>query len=691
MSANTRASDRNVFEQGRFLQINGQFDEAAKLYQKHLRRQPANLDLLYQLAVVRLHQGKIPEALQHFNALIKHTQRSAHLYLMRGNCFFLQNRFSDAERDYRACLEIDGRNVDAYQNLALINFETGKINEAIEFIDVAIRIRPDYAQLYFNKGNLLDALHKSQDALSCYNDAIKFDDKYAEAHLNRGNILKKINVLDEAIQSYTKAIKSNENYPQAYNNRGLAYMDIDRYDRALVDFNRALTINPAYAEAYYNQGQAFLALNRAQDALGSFDKAISFRAEYVDAYIGKADALSALNDIATAFLTCTNAVKLDPNSTKALLCLGNLYFEQGNFAEAEGHFQKALSIDPNSIEPILRLAVLKKYEDGDPIVQNISDRLDDQFLSDKNRSQLHHAYGKILNDFKSYDAAFMHFLESKKYQTSNFDLMVTQNYYTELRSIFTSSYFLEQRNTGLPDTRPVFVVGMPRSGTSLVEQVLASHPLVIGLGELNDLPNIITQWRLSLKQNSSLSDAVKGLTADTINHLASQYMKAYKSVDAIKTKIVDKRPHNFELLGFIALMFPNSRIIHCQRDPLDTCVSIFMQNFNESHSYNQSLKALGEYYREYEILMAHWYKTLPIEIYSCRYEELINDFENSVRRILRYINLEWNESCLNFHKNERKVNTPSMWQVRQPLYSSSVGIHKRYEKFLGELKSGLNL
>ena len=235
----------------------------------------------------------------------------------------------------------------------------------------------------------------------------------------------------------------------------------------------------------------------------------------------------------------------------------------------------------------------------------------------------------------------------------------------------------------------MFIVGMPRSGTTLTEQILASHPQVAAGGELKALWRIMQRAEKIAQQDDASRRQLEALNPETINAEAAEYLAALSRVSRTADRVTDKMPHNFQALGTIALMFPNARVIHCVRSPMDTCLSCYTHRFNEGHAYANDLATLGLYYREYARLMDYWRAVLPIRMLESRYEDLIADQEGASRRLIAFLDLEWDDACLDFHKTQGTVRTLSRLQVRQPLYGSSVAQWKRYEKHLGPLKEAL--
>jgi hypothetical protein len=255
----------------------------------------------------------------------------------------------------------------------------------------------------------------------------------------------------------------------------------------------------------------------------------------------------------------------------------------------------------------------------------------------------------------------------------------------QLIALFTPEYFARVRGFGTDAETPVFVVGMMRSGTTLVEQILASHPRAFGAGELSDLVRLLAALPARLRTTTEFPACVNLLDESTARVVAGEYVQRLRALGGAADRVVDKMPTNYLWLGFIATFFPNARIIHCRRDPVDTCLSCFFQDFASPHPYTSDLRHMGHYYRQYERLMAHWATVLPVRVFELNYEELTTDQEAVSRRMVEYCGLPWDDRCLRFNENKRVVRTASALQVRRPMYTSSVGRWKRYEPFLGPL------
>jgi hypothetical protein len=298
-----------------------------------------------------------------------------------------------------------------------------------------------------------------------------------------------------------------------------------------------------------------------------------------------------------------------------------------------------------------------------------------------------HALGKIAENSGDYAAAFGHFGRANAAAEFPFDLGILRLRYGTQRAIFTREFLSARRNFGCESEKPVFIVGMPRSGTTLTEQIIASHPAAAGAGESPMIRRIARNLGIGADLPAA-ARAAAALDAGSTQRLAESYLAALPPASGTALRVTDKMPLNFEHLGLIALLFPQARIIHCRRDPLDVCVSCFT-NPMKAEATPGDIAGLGSYYREYARLMEHWRAVLPMPIFESQYEDLVESFEERARALIAFVGLPWDPACLSFYETERSVFTPSAMQVRQPIYKSSVGRWRRYEKHLGPLKAAL--
>jgi len=471
---------------------------------------------------------------------------------------------------------------------------------------------------------------------------------------------------------------------------GVLAIEANQLDAALDYFQKAVKLAPEIAIYRNNLGNALCINTDFEGALPHLKKAVAIDPDYLDALCNLGKVHRMLGDIEASALWLNKALKLQPRHLTAITGLAEIESELGRFDRAIQIFEGVLASDPSNVEALCGLALARKFDGNDPWIRRFEELLQQKDLRADQLAPLHHAFAKICNDLGRYDDAFRHFTIGKTYKNLRFDAEHLEGTYLASASLFTPAFFAERSGWGSQDERPVFVVGLPRSGTTLTEQILSSHGSIAGLGELHDMRRIAHQIGIGKGSPADFVDAVRKLKKADIRRLANTYLNAYaRSPKPGAARMVDKSPHNYELLGLIALLFPRAHILFCQRDPIDNCVAIFMQNFNDSHGYNRSLTDLGRYWRAYRFLRERLVQQVPIPITVLDYETTVAEPEAAGRRIVEGVSMPWDEACLRFYENERAVRTPSRWQVRQPIYTSSVNRWKRYEAHLGPLMAEL--
>lgn len=522
------------------------------------------------------------------------------------------------------------------------------------------RVQPTTAQ----KKQFLQLLQKGQmhqqggqfkEAEYCYQLVLREHPENAEALNLMGTLVLEATRYDLSIEFLEKAVKSAPKVPKFRNNLANTYILNDQPELAVPHLRKALAQKPGMTEALMNMTCAYREMGKWKTAL-----------DY-----------------------CQKVLDRDPKFMPARIEQAGIMADSGDNAGAASLFRQILQDCPDEFNAMIGLAASHKFTREDNDIELFETTLNEVKLSEPETISLLHTAGKYYNDIKDYDKAFARFAKAKEMVELSFDLPEYRKHVDRLSQLFTPLHFLKYQGTGSPSERPVFIVGMPRSGTTLTEQIIASHPKAFGAGELHDIGSIASEITQAHYSQTTYYDRLKTLTTAQTGHYAEQYLSVLARHSRSALRVVDKMPHNFEALGLIALLFPQARIIHCKRDPMDNCMSIFTHHFSESHGYNTSLEKLGLYYQEYNRLMDHWKTALPLKIFEVQYEGMIADQEGMTRKMIEFLGLEWDDACLNFHETERSVQTISRWQVRQPIYTTSVKRWKHYEKHLGPLKQAL--
>ncbi|HYV35824.1 MAG TPA: sulfotransferase [Gemmataceae bacterium] len=571
-----------------------------------------------------------------------------------------------AEEICRRVLAAQREQPEALNLMAVIAYQAGQLDVAISWLCRASQADPANP----NHPNDLGIFHchagRLADAAACFEQAIRLQPGFPDAHNNLGYALYGLGRHQEARLSCEQALRLRPTFPEANNHLGLVYLEQGWPEQAEQQFHKALKARPQLLEVHRNLANAFVEQGRLEDAVAALEKALHMQPKFTEARINLADVLKKLGRFDQAVTHLRQVLRDNPDCAFAYWNLGN-YAVQGKyrFSDAEVHHIHTL-LEGNR----------------QPLVE---------------RSLLHLTLADLLDHQGSYDAAFAHYRQGNALRKEwlhrvgrAFDPIEHRTLINRLMETFDKAFFEESWPAANNSEVPVFVIGMPRSGTTLVGQILSSHSSVLGAGELRDLGLMVSS---NARPNEPFGDCVAHLAKESgpkLREISERYLSRLSKLGGSAQRVIDKMPDNFLLLGLIARMYPHARIIHCRRDPLDVCLSCYFQNFG-GVVYSWSLEDLGLYYREYERLMAHWHHVLPLQVYDVRYEDLVARQEQVSRELVAFCGLKWEDRCLEFHKNPRPVKTASALQVRRPMYTSSLARWKHYSAHLEPLRRALGM
>jgi tetratricopeptide (TPR) repeat protein len=489
---------------------------------------------------------------------------------------------------------------------------------------------------------------QGKDSLLPMQRAVDLLPEDAEAHGNLGILLRSRGDFAGALQSHRRALELNPNYADSHNNLGSVLQDMGKLEEAAASFHRATLLKPGFALAHGNLGNVLALLNRLEESEAS----------------------------------CRRALELNPNLTAAIVQLAEAHAGRGEFGTADELLRRAIAIEPNMPEAWAGLARWKKMGSGDLGWRDAAQRIAAQSLAPRREIPLRYALGKYFDDVGDYSEAFSNYQranELAKVGRPKHDRALFHHGMDRIIQTFDGEWLSRAAAVANPSHRPVFIVGMPRSGTTLTEQILSSHAAVFGAGELSF-------WNSAATQYASVRG--RDVEMDMLANLAVNYLAMLEEVSGDAPRVIDKMPANFLYLALIHAALPNARIIHMRRHPIDTCLSIYFQNFDAKHTYANDLEDLAHYYREYLRMMDHWRHLLPAgTILEVPYEALVDDAQGWTRRMLEFIDLPWDVNCLEFHLNTRAVDTSSKWQARQRINRASIERWRHYERFLGPLRT----
>jgi len=489
------------------------------------------------------------------------------------------------------------------------------------------------------------------EAEAIYRQILAYRPDNAEALLRLGVIAGQRGFPEPAIELINAAIRAKPNWPDAYSCLGKALVEAERYEEALAAHRHALALAPSDESVLEGLGSALLANEDVAEAIEHFHRMVA----------------------------------LFPHSFAALNGLAAGLRLSGRFEEAMGFLRKSLAINPDQPLAYAQLATAGRSAADAPEIERLTNLVKQPDLHIELHIAAEFGLAKLLDDADRFDEAFGHYAQAKvltkNWQAERgetFDWMQMHSRMDRLIQICTPQFFADRRDWGHKSELPVFIVGMPRSGTTLVEQIAASHPDVFGAGELKDIINI----------TNSLGDGVTAIqdwNADSIMKAAAGQLQRLQALGGAASRVTDKMPDNVIHLGLIALLFPNARVVICRRDARDNCLSCFFQHFSERLLWSCDLADCGRRFLEIDRLTDHWLRVLPLKMLEVRYEQMVADQEGQSRRLIDFLGLPWDPKCLDFHKTERTVMTASVWQVRQPIYDRSVNRWRNYERHLAPL------
>jgi tetratricopeptide (TPR) repeat protein len=427
---------------------------------------------------------------------------------------------------------------------------------------------------------------------------------------------------------------------------------------------------------------------RLREAVTLYKRALFLKPDHADAHYNLALALLEQGKLDDAITHCERAIAVNPDRAEVHNTLGLILKDRGEFGDAMGHFAKAIAIKPDCAEAHFNRAELKTFHRGDTDLAALEALVRRDGLSADKGLLVHFALSKALEDIGDYGQAFEHLRRgnSLKREQIDYDEKSEVRLFERISTVYDATLFDRFRGTGDPSRVPIFVLGMPRSGSTLIEQILAGHPQIHGAGELRDLDTALSSVLSAGNPTVPYPECVPSLDGDILRRIGEAYLARLAVLADRKARIVDKLPGNFLDIGLIRLILPNARIIHTVRDPIDTCVSCYSKLFAFGQYFSYDLGELGRYYRCYSALMTHWRSVLPpASILDVSYEDVVDDLEGQARRLIDYCGLPWDDRCLSFHKTIRPVKTASTVQVRQPLFRSSLQRWRRYQPGLGPL------
>lgn len=638
-------------------QQQGRLAEAETAYRQILEASPQQPQVLYLLGTVAHQRGALGEAAKLIRCAIQQAPEVPDFYSNLAIVLTESGQLKDAEQACRDALRLRPQFPQALVTLADILLQRGEWNEAEAQCRKALRLVQRMPGALNTLGLALKRQGRFEEALACLEELVRATPDLSQARNNLGTVLQALGRLAPAESAYREAVRLNKQFAEAWNNLGTILRETMRFAESEQAYRRAIALQPGYAEAHSNLGELLHEDSRMDEAEGAYRKAL----------------------------------ELSPHTAKTLNNLGNALQDMGRMDEAAATYREALAQEHNLAEALRNLVQCARYSTTDHRdARAARARLSSSDVPVEDTAHLHFALGKLHDDCGDYTQAFEHYATGNRivHAQRPFDIEAFIRFVDKVIRVFDADLFAKPPAGASDSAIPVFVIGMPRSGTSLVEQILASHPAAWGAGELPTVNALLA--RLRALGAGTYPELVREVKDSSLAELSAIYLDRLTR-DAAPTvlRVSDKMPLNFYHLGLLARLFPRARVIHCRRDPLDTGLSLYFQYFSTGNAYAFDLKTIGAFYRQYRRLMKHWEWVLPLPIHGIDYEALVAHPQTQARALIEFTGLDWDPRCLAYHRSRRAVRTASSWQVRQPLYTRSVGRWKSYARYLGPLRDSL--
>jgi tetratricopeptide (TPR) repeat protein len=651
------AAVAQLFDTALRLHEDGQLQRAEYLYRDVLRQAPGHAPALNMLGVIGCQTGNLSSGA----ALI------------------------------RRALELDPDNPGFSNNLGMAHLQMGEAQAAIECFERAVRVQPRFAEAQFNLANAYLAVGNEDAAEKHYRKALRVHPDFADALNNLGNLLRQRGRAHEALPLLRRLVARRPTVAGAQTNLALALQATGALDEAVAVYRTALALDARQGAVWESLARCERLRGALIEAEAAYEQAIALGPPSAERFDALGLVQFARSRVAAARASFERACALDPRFAPAHEHLGMTWAASGDRARASASFERAVEIDPRQVGAWRALADMSRTEaTARVLVTRIRAQLEACAGDPRALAELDYALGKLHDDLREFPAAFAAYGRANAARRSaiDFDRGAQAAFIDALIEVFDSTYFRTLPARGVTSEVPVLIVGMPRSGTTLVEQILASHRDVHGAGELTFFPERIPALPRLLDTRKPFPHCVPG-NLERIEGLAQEYLDLLTTLGGAARRVTDKMPYNFLYLGVIAALLPQARVVHCRRDAMATCWSIFAHDLAGNHPYSYAFDDLAAAYVGYERLLGHWATVLPLAFYELDYETLLDRPDSTVRDLVGFLGLPWDGACLAFDRNQRAVTTASQWQIRQPLYTASRDHWRHYETCLSPLRAAL--
>lgn len=583
------------------------------------------------------------------------------------------------------CLRIlaKAQRADAILMLGMIAHEQRDFEAAAARYEQFLRLQPEHARTHYHLGLVLGQLGRTERAVEHLRKSISLGPDNRPAYIQLGDACTRLGQWEEASRAYRDALALQSDDVATTIKLGNTYLAVQRFADAAELYERTIEILPDNAVLHRHLGAVSHRMGQTQKAIDCLERALDLRPDYAKARIDLALVYRQLERTVEAMHQIQEAIHYMPDDVDAHVSLALTLRQEGRMGLASRHLSQFLSIQPVCGAAYYHLSMIRPPLDLIPRIRRL---LDDPTLPEDDAIHCHFALGNVLDAHTASDLAFDHYRQANtlKRRSLAYDPRDNTRLFEKLIETYSKDFFERKRGVGCGSDLPVFIVGLPRSGTTLVEQILSSHGSIHGAGELESFAGVNHAIAHRFRSEKPAPDCMSLIDQETVDEFSARYLEELRLRSPRAARVVDKLPGNFVRIGLIKTLFPNAYIVHCSRNALDTCVSLYFHYF-QALTCSFDLRELGQYYLDYRHLMDHWQALFSDGIFEVRYEELVRDPERVSKALIDYLDLLWDARCLEFYKNTRAVMSPSNIQVRHPVYKVSVDRWRRYEKHLGPL------
>ncbi len=635
--------------------------------------------------------GQLAEAYRVCTDAIKNNPDDVNMLGLLGAVLTKMNNFEDAEKYLRMTVNLAPTFAKAHEDLGYVLLKLKRPNEAIEVLEKATRLDPKLDLAFLNLGKALAMVGKGKEADEAFEKSFGLSPE--RKMLAEATRCLKEKRFEEAEKLCRAVLGKNPNNVDAIRLMGRLAARLKRVGDAERFYRKVLKIAPDFTDVVVDLGKLLQEDDRLEEAIQFFKQAIEMKPDSARIYDLLANALAPAALTYEAIEAHQKAIELNPELAAPWLGLGHTLKTVGRLEEAIEAYHQCSNLEPDFGMVQWSLANLKTYRFTDEEIANMEAKVAGENLRGESEVNFLFALAKAYEDRNQYDKAWDYYDEgnSLRRMQEKYDPVETQVANDAIIRVFSKE--LLEKNTGLghSDASVIFVMGLPRSGSTLIEQILASHSLVEGTSELPYVARVTKSLNRNRADGINYPDAVRELEDRHFDALGKDYIKYSQMHRTEGTPyFIDKNPNNFPSIGLVHMMLPNARIIDARRHPMDACFSGYRQLFAKGYTFTYDLTDIGEYYLQYQRMMDYWHEVLPGRVLTVQYEDVVIDFENQVRRMLEYCGLPFEESCLNYYDTDRPIRTPSSEQVRQPIYTQSLHRWRLYEQHLDELKEVLS-